>query len=127
MERKYNRRDDLLASADLRTKKRRAGEAIQAFEKIIDRPVPNPRAPKIKKPKYDRLRRHEVVLYEAPSIVRRVPPKWMRNSRRSRLRGLRQRRQLHSEVEEFYGVPQDRNACATAVPPPSHRRVPMPH
>jgi hypothetical protein len=57
----------LLTSADLKTKKRKAGEAVQAFERIINRPVPAPSAAKMKKPKHDRLRRHEVVLYEAPS------------------------------------------------------------
>jgi ribosomal protein L40E len=66
MQGKDNERNDLLASADLRTKKRREGEAIQAFEKIIDRSVPSPRAAKIRKPKYDRLRPHEEVLWEAP-------------------------------------------------------------
>jgi hypothetical protein len=66
MQSKDNGRNDLLASTDLRTKKRRDGEALQAFEKIIDRSVPSPRAQKIKKPKYDRLRPNEVVLWEAP-------------------------------------------------------------
>jgi len=67
MQGKDNERGSALSSADLRTKKRRAGEAIQAFEKIIDRPVPSPCAAKIRKPKNGRLRPHEVVLYEAPS------------------------------------------------------------
>jgi hypothetical protein len=67
MQDKDNRRNDLLASADLRTKKRKEGAALQAFEKIIDRPVPSPCAAKIRKPKNGRLRPHEVVLYETPS------------------------------------------------------------
>jgi hypothetical protein len=67
MQDKDNKRNDLLASADLRTKKRRDGEAVQAFEKIIGRSVPSPRAAKIRKPKYDRTRPNEIVLYEAPS------------------------------------------------------------
>jgi hypothetical protein len=67
MQDKDNRPNDLLASADLRTKKRRAGEAIQVFERIIGRSVPSPRVSKIRKPRYDRLRPHEVVLWEAPS------------------------------------------------------------
>ena len=49
----------------LRMKKRREGEELQAFEQLIGRPVPSPRTPKIKKPKYDRLRPYEVVLWEA--------------------------------------------------------------
>jgi hypothetical protein len=53
-------------TTDLRSKKRRAGEAVQAFERIIGRPLPSPRAAKIRKPKYDRLRPHEMVLWEAP-------------------------------------------------------------
>ena len=66
MQNKDSKRRGIRASADLRTKKRMAGEALQAFERIIDRPLPNPRAPKIRKPKYDRLRPNEVVLWEAP-------------------------------------------------------------
>ena len=66
MQGKDNERGSVLNSVDLRTTKRRDGEALQAFEKIIDRPVPSPRAPKIRKPKYDRLRPHEEVLWEAP-------------------------------------------------------------
>jgi hypothetical protein len=62
-----NKRGSVLNSADLRTKKRKEGEALQAFEKIIDRFVPAPGTPKFKKPKYDRLRPNEVVLWEAPS------------------------------------------------------------
>ena len=62
-----NRRNDPLASADLRTKKRREGEAVQDFERIIDRPVPSPSSAKTRKPKYDRLRPYEEVLYEASS------------------------------------------------------------
>ena len=54
-------------ATDLRPKKRREGEAVQVFERIIDRPVPSPSAAKIRKPKYDRLRPYEQVLYEAPS------------------------------------------------------------
>jgi hypothetical protein len=67
MQGKDNERGSVLNSADLRTKKRRDGEAVQAFEKIIGRSVPSPRAAKIRKPKYDRTRPNEVVLYEAPS------------------------------------------------------------
>jgi hypothetical protein len=62
-----NKRGSVLNSADLRTKKRRDGEALQAFEKIVGRSVPSPRAAKIRKPKYDRTRPNEIVLYEAPS------------------------------------------------------------
>jgi hypothetical protein len=66
MQDKDNKRNDLLASADLRTKKRREGEAIQAFEKIIDRFVPAPGTPKFKKPpKRSTHKPHEVVLWEA--------------------------------------------------------------
>ena len=58
------------APEDLRPKKRRDGEAIQAFERIIDRPVPAPGAPKSKKssrtPKRSTHRPDEEVLWEAP-------------------------------------------------------------
>jgi hypothetical protein len=67
MQAKEKERGSVLNSTDLRTKKRREGEALQAFEKIIDRFVPAPGTPKFKKPKYDRLRPNEVVLWEAPS------------------------------------------------------------
>jgi hypothetical protein len=66
MQDKDNRRNDLHAlTTDLRTKRRREGETLQVFERIIDRPVPNPRVPKIRKPRYDRLRPNEEVLWEA--------------------------------------------------------------
>jgi hypothetical protein len=61
-----NKRGSALNSADLRTKKRRAGEAIQAFEKIIDKFVPAPGTPKFKKPpKRSTHKQHEIVLWEA--------------------------------------------------------------
>ena len=61
-----NKRYGAMISADLRTKKRREGEALLAFERLIDRPVPSPRAAKTRKRKYDRLRPYEEVLWEAP-------------------------------------------------------------
>jgi hypothetical protein len=61
-----NRGNDLLVSADLRTKKRRHGEALQAFERIIDRFVPAPGTPKSKNPpKRSTHKQHEIVLWEA--------------------------------------------------------------
>jgi hypothetical protein len=66
MQGKDNGCNDLLASADLRTKKRRDGEALQAFEKIIDRFLPAPGRPKFKKPpKRSTHKQHEIVLWEA--------------------------------------------------------------
>jgi hypothetical protein len=66
MEPKDDKHDSDLTSADLRTKKRRDGEALQAFEKIIDRFLPAPGRPKFKKPpKRSTHKQHEIVLWEA--------------------------------------------------------------
>jgi hypothetical protein len=66
MERKDYKHDSALNSADLRTKKRKEGEALQAFEKIIDRFVAAPGTPKFKKPpKRSTHKQHEIVLWEA--------------------------------------------------------------
>jgi len=65
MQDKDNQRNDLLGLTDLRTKKRRAGEAVQAFERIIDRPLQVPGASKFKKPpKPSTHKQHEIVLWE---------------------------------------------------------------
>ena len=62
-------RRSILASADLRTEKRKEGEALQAFEKIVDRFVPlsavrgrDKPSPKLKR---TTRRPHEIVLWEA--------------------------------------------------------------
>ena len=54
---------------DLRTKKRRAGEAVRVFEEIIDRPV-TPAGTSIfakrpPRPRFVSGRPHEIVLWEA--------------------------------------------------------------
>ncbi len=53
------------APEDLRPKKRRIGEAVQAFEKIIDRLVPKSKKPS-RTPKRSTHRPDEEVLWEAP-------------------------------------------------------------
>jgi hypothetical protein len=61
-----NKHNGLQTPVDLRPKKRRDGEAIHAFERIIDRPVPVPGASKFKKPpKRSTHKPHEIVLWEA--------------------------------------------------------------